>query len=97
MIVTTVMVKIKPDHIADFIKATTKNHEASIKELGNQRFDVLQSPDDPTSFMLYEAYNSPDAAAAHKHTTHYLEWKEKVADWMAEPRKGIPYHSILPL
>ena len=96
MIVTTVLVRVKPDRIDDFIEATRKNHEASVQEEGNMRFDVLQQKDDPESFLLYEAYESDEKAAAHKETAHYREWKETVADWMARPRKGIPYRAIAP-
>ncbi len=96
MVATTVMVKVKQAHINDFIRACVMNHEHSICEPGNMRFDVLQSADDPTAFMLYEAYNSPLSAAAHKKTAHYAAWRDTVADWMAEPRKGIPYTGIKP-
>jgi (4S)-4-hydroxy-5-phosphonooxypentane-2,3-dione isomerase len=96
MIVTTVMVHVKKEHIDDFLRETIKNHQESIKETGNRRFDVLQSPEDPTMFMLYEAYDSQESAAAHKKTAHYAQWKDMVADWMAEPRKGIPYKGIMP-
>jgi autoinducer 2-degrading protein len=96
MHVTLVKVRVKPDHIDDFIAATRRNHEASVRESGNRRFDVLQSPDDPAHFILYEAYAGPADAAAHKQTPHYLTWKESVADWMAEPRQGIPYNGLFP-
>jgi (4S)-4-hydroxy-5-phosphonooxypentane-2,3-dione isomerase len=97
MIVTAVMVQVKPDAIATFIDATAKNHDASVKEPGNLRFDVLQSSDDPCSFMLYEAYETENAAAAHKKTPHYLEWKNTVQDWMQKPREAVPYTVIRPL
>lgn len=97
MIVTTVLIKVKPDQVQNFISATIRNHDASIQEKGNRRFDVLQSQEDSTIFMLYEAYDSKEAAATHKETAHYAEWKEKVADWMAEPRKGTPYNALRPL
>ncbi len=97
MIVTIVHVTVKPDHIDDFIKATKENHQHSIKEPGNLRFDVLQSKDDPAKFILYEAYISPEASAAHKNTAHYIKWKDTVAGWMAEPRVGIPYTVIAPV
>lgn len=96
MIVTIVHVHVKPEHVDDFIKASINNHQNSIKESGNRRFDVLQSPEDPTMFILYEAYDSPEAAAEHKKTAHYAAWRDTVADWMAEPRKGIPYKVIKP-
>jgi autoinducer 2-degrading protein len=96
MHVTLVEVHVKPDHIDDFIAATRHNHEASIREPGNRRFDVLQSPDDPARFILYEAYAGAADAAAHKQTPHYLSWRDAVADWMAEPRKGMPYNGLFP-
>jgi autoinducer 2-degrading protein len=96
MVATTVMVRVKPEHTSDFIQATIKNHENSIYEPGNARFDILQSADDPTAFLLYEAYDSSESAAAHKKTAHYALWKDTVAKWMAEPRKGIHYKGIKP-
>ena len=87
MHVTLVYVSVKPEDVAVFIAATCANHQASIKESGNRRFDVLQAPDDPAYFILYEAYASAADAAAHKETSHYLAWREAVADMMAEPRR----------
>ena len=96
MQVTLVQVHVKPERINDFIEATKRNHEASVREPGNRRFDVLQAPDDPARFILYEAYADAAGAAAHKQTPHYLSWRETVADWMAEPRQGIPWHGLFP-
>ncbi len=96
MIVTIVHVEVKPEYIDDFIRVTTKNHQHSVQEPGNLRFDVLQKEDHPVKFMLYEAYESEAEAAAHKETPHYLEWRERVAPWMAQPRKGIKYNGLLP-
>ncbi len=96
MYVTLVHVHLKPEHVADFIEATRRNHEASIREAGNRRFDVLQSAEDPTRFVLYEAYASAADAAAHKQTAHYLAWRDAVAGWMAAPRQGVPYRGLFP-
>jgi len=96
MHVTLVHVAVKPGHIDDFIEATRQNHEASIQEMGNRRFDVLQSSDNPEQFVLYEAYTSAVDAAAHKETAHYLAWRDAVANWMAAPRQGVPYTGLLP-
>lgn len=96
MYVTIVHVKVKPAHVDDFIDATEKNHSQSIKEPGNLRFDVLQMADEPTEFALYEAYTDQASSAAHKETAHYLKWRETVATWMAEPRKGVPYKGLKP-
>jgi len=96
MHVTLVHVQVKPDHVTDFIAATRRNQEASVRELGNRRFDVLQSADDPAHFVLYEAYASATDAATHKQTPHYLAWRETVAGWMAAPRQGVSFRGLFP-
>jgi (4S)-4-hydroxy-5-phosphonooxypentane-2,3-dione isomerase len=97
MYVTLVHVHVKPEYIANFVAVTRENHEASIREKGNRRFDVLQLASDPSSFVLYEAYSSAEDAAAHKQTSHYLKWRDSVADWMASPRQGINYAGLFPV
>lgn len=96
MHVTIVQVQVKPEHIQDFINTARENHLGSVKEDGNRRFDVLQSAEDPAKFVLYEAYTSAAAAAAHKNTPHYLKWRDAVAPWMAVPRVGTPYKGLFP-
>lgn len=96
MHVTLVYVAVKTGHIDDFIAATRRNHEASVQEPGNRRFDVLQLSDDPGRFVLYEAYANAAEAQAHKQTAHYLAWRDAVADWMAEPRRGVSCNGLFP-
>ncbi len=97
MIVTSVTVYIQQDHIDDFIAASLENHRHSIKEPGNLRFDVLQSIDEPCRFLLYEAYETQEAASAHKNTAHYLMWKKTVDPWMAKPREGVKHRVLAPI
>ena len=96
MHVTLVHVVVKPDAVDAFVTATRTNHEASVREPGNRRFDVLQLTDDPARFILYEAYASAEDAAAHKQTAHYAQWRDAVAPMMAEPRKGVPMRGLFP-
>ncbi|MCO6412511.1 MAG: antibiotic biosynthesis monooxygenase [Thiogranum sp.] len=96
MYVTLVHVHVMPEHNSEFIAATRDNHRASIDEPGNLRFDVLQSPEDPNYFILYEAYKSKQDAAAHKETDHYRRWRDSVAGWMAQPRQGVPFTGLYP-
>ena len=72
MTVTLVHVYVKPEFVQAFIDATRRNHELSVKEPGNLRFDILQDVTDPGKFVLYEAYETEEAVAAHKETPHYL-------------------------
>ncbi|MBR6727055.1 MAG: antibiotic biosynthesis monooxygenase [Clostridia bacterium] len=90
MIATLVFVDVKPENVEDFRNITLYNHENSRKEAGNVRFDVLQDNNNPTQFVLYEVFESEEAAAFHKTTEHYLKWRETVAPYMASPRKAIP-------
>ncbi|AZO95323.1 antibiotic biosynthesis monooxygenase [Halocella sp. SP3-1] len=96
MLAYVVEVYVKEKHIEGFKKATIENHYNTIKEIGNYRFDVLQSKEELGHFTLYEVYESEDAVSAHKETPHYLKWRETVAEWMAAPRKGIKYDVITP-
>jgi autoinducer 2-degrading protein len=96
MFVTLVHVHVKPEHISDFIESIRPNHEGSVREPGNLRFDILQSVDDPTRFVAYEAYVDEASAWAHKETPHYLRWRDQVAGWMAEPLQGVRYEGLFP-
>jgi autoinducer 2-degrading protein len=96
MHVTLVHIHVKPEAVAEFIAASRENHEHSIQEPDNRRFDVLQDPTEPGRFILYEAYASAEAAAAHKTTAHYLKWRDSVAEMMAEPRQGVSYLGLYP-
>ncbi|HUX58022.1 MAG TPA: antibiotic biosynthesis monooxygenase [Bacteroidales bacterium] len=96
MIVICVYVHVKSDAVNSFINATVTNHLESVKEPGNLRFDFIQQSDDPCRFMIYEAYESEEAAASHKNTDHYLKWRDTVKDFMVEPRQGIKYNILVP-
>ncbi len=96
MIVTVVDIYVKSERIDEFIEATTLNHKSSIMEEGNLRFDFLQDRSRLNHFLLYEAYESEEAAAAHKKTDHYLKWKNTVESWMEKPRTGIQTNVIEP-
>jgi autoinducer 2-degrading protein len=96
MHVTLVHIHVKPEHVDKFIAVTQVNHEHSIHESGNHRFDVLQDPDHSTHFILYEAYASAEDAAAHKQTPHYIQWRDTVAEMMSLPREGKRMNALFP-
>lgn len=97
MYVTIVHVSVKPENVEAFKEACRLNHEDSVQEPGNMRFDILQSAEEPTKFVLYEAYKTQQDAAAHKETAHYLAWRESVAGWMAAPRQGVAFNGLYPV
>ena len=96
MLVVFVHVHVKPDCVDAFRQASVANARKSINEPGIARFDVLQQQDDPTRFVLVEAYRTPDDPARHKETEHYQTWRDTVADMMAEPRSSTKYDNVFP-
>ena len=96
MFVTLVHCHIKPELLDAFLAATRANHEGSIREPGNLRFDVIQSVEDPTRIVLYEWFSDEAAAMAHREQPHYFEWREATADHFVEPRYGVRYTGLFP-
>lgn len=96
MLVTLVYIHVKAEYLEAFKAATLDNARNSVQEPGVARFDVIQQMDDPTRFVLIEAYRSEDAPAKHRETAHYLRWRDTVADMMAEPRNGVKHNSLFP-
>jgi len=96
MLVVHVHVHVKPEYIEPFKAATLENARQSVQEPGVAGFDVVQQQDDPTRFILVEAYRTPEAPAAHKETRHYQVWRDAVADMMAEPRSSVKHQNLFP-
>ena len=96
LIIVHVHVHVKPDAIDAFRAASIDNARESVREPGIARFDVVQSTEDPTRFVLVEVYRTPDAPAAHKATAHYARWRDAVADLMAAPRSAVKYVNVAP-
>jgi autoinducer 2-degrading protein len=96
MLVVHVHVHVKPEYLEAFAQATLANARQSIREPGIARFDCMQQQDDPTRFVLVEAYRTPEAPAAHKETAHYKAWRDAVAPMMAEPRGSVKFANLFP-
>ena len=96
MLVVHVHVHVKSEYIEAFKKATIANACESIKEPGIARFDFAQRQDDPTRFVLVEAYRTAEAPTAHKETGHYQTWRDAVAHMMAEPRTSVKFRNLFP-
>jgi (4S)-4-hydroxy-5-phosphonooxypentane-2,3-dione isomerase len=94
MLIVHVFVHVKPDHVESFLAATLENARNSVLEPGIAQFDIHQQQDDPTRFVLIEAYRSPEATANHKETLHYKKWRDGVANMMVEPRSNIKYIKV---
>ena len=96
MLIVHVHVRVRPGRAADFLAATLINARASLGEPGVLRFDVIQDNDDPDHVVLVEIYRDAEAAAAHKREPHYANWRDTVAEMMAEPRASAKFSAIFP-
>ena len=96
MFIVHVFVRVRLECVEAFKEATLDNARNSIREAGVARFDVVQQQDDPTRFVLVEAYREPNDAALHKETAHYSRWRDAVADMMAEPRSSLRFRNVFP-
>jgi quinol monooxygenase YgiN len=96
MLIVHVHVHVKPGTEQPFRAASLANAEASRREPGVVRFDLLEDREDPLRFLLVEVYRDSSAAAAHKDTSHYAAWRDAVAELMAEPRRSTKYVNVSP-
>ena len=72
MFVVHVLVHVKSDQLDAFKAATLENARNSLQEPGIARFDFAQQQDDPTRFVLVEAYRTPEDAGRHKETAQSI-------------------------
>jgi len=96
LLVVHVHVRVKPGGEEGLRAASLANAEASRREPGVVRFDLLSDREDPLRFVLVEIYRDAAAAAAHKETAHYAAWRDAVGDLMAEPRRSAKYVNLSP-
>jgi autoinducer 2-degrading protein len=96
LLIVHVHVRVKPGSEDAFRRASEENAEASRREAGVVRFDLLEDRDAPGHFVLVEVYRDAAAAAAHKETRHYAVWRDAVAGHMAEPRRSEKLVNVSP-
>ena len=63
MLIVHVHVRVHPGSVELFKEATVANARQSLREPGVARFDVMQQQDDPTRFVLVEAYRTAEGAS----------------------------------
>ena len=65
-LVLQVNIKIKPENVDAFMRKVLENGKAARSEPGCKQFEVLVSPDDKTSIMLFEIYDNHKAFEEHQ-------------------------------
>ena len=88
MHVTLVHIHVIAAYRDAFIAASRSNHEASVQEAGNLRFDILQSAEDPNYFVFYEAYRGvlppPSLAGREKGAGDVFDDLDSVARFVGD-------------
>ena len=65
-LVLQVNITIKPENVDAFMQKALENARAARMEPGCRQFEVLASPDDKTSIMLFEVYDDQKAFEVHQ-------------------------------
>ena len=69
--------KIKEDHVSDFIDSLRRDAIGSVnEEQGCLRFDIYQNQEDRSALYLYEVYVNKAAFEYHRATPHIKRWVE---------------------
>jgi len=84
MFVVIVDITIRKEFVENFREAVLRQGNNSItKEKGCLGFEILQDPQNPANFTLYETYT--DAATfydVHRETPHFKEYALTTAPWV---------------
>ncbi|WP_439680349.1 putative quinol monooxygenase [Embleya sp. MST-111070] len=76
MIFIVVKFPVKPEHAEEWPRHAAAFTEATRGEPGNLWFEWSRSLDDPTTYVLVEAFRD-DAAAAHVNSDHFRDALER--------------------
>lgn len=83
MILIVVKWKVKPEHADAWPELTREFTEATRAEPGNRFFEWSRSIDDPTRYVLIEAFDD-DAAEAHVTSAHFTQAQAELPQYVAE-------------
>jgi autoinducer 2-degrading protein len=75
------IIRVKPEHLAEFVENVRVHASNSVREPGCLRFDVLQDRQDPHTICLYEVFRSEADLATHREQPYYKRWMEMSRAW----------------
>ncbi|WP_018157600.1 putative quinol monooxygenase [Demetria terragena] len=86
MILIVVKWKVKPEYADQWPELTRAFTEGTRAEPGNRFFDWSRSVDDPTEYVVVEAFDD-DAAEAHVTSGHFKQAQADLPQYLAETPK----------
>lgn len=79
-------ITVRPEHLETFLLHVREHAEASAREPGCVRYDVLQDTSDPLTVCLYEVFRSEADLEIHRQQPHYQRWMALSRDWRDHTR-----------
>ena len=83
MIFITVKFKVRPEHTDGWLELVDEFTQATRNEPGNLWFEWSRSVEDPSEFVLVEAFKD-DAAGAHVQSEHFAAGLEAMRPALVE-------------
>ena len=84
MIFITAKFRVRPEHADCWPEIAQAFTEATRAEPGNLWFDWSRSLDDPTEYVLVEAFADDAAGAAHVQSDHFRTAQQELPGHLAE-------------
>ncbi|HWC29073.1 MAG TPA: putative quinol monooxygenase [Dehalococcoidia bacterium] len=73
--------KILPQHVEDYVTNMRICAEATNKEEGCIRYEVMQDNADPSMMCLFQVFADEAAYQVHQDTEHHRVWAAMSAGW----------------
>jgi quinol monooxygenase YgiN len=84
VIFITAKFRVRAEHADSWAEITREFTEATRAEPGNLWFDWSRSLDDPTEYVLVEAFRDGDAGAAHVQSDHFATATATLPGYLVE-------------
>ncbi|GAA3299150.1 antibiotic biosynthesis monooxygenase [Dactylosporangium vinaceum] len=84
MIFITAKFRVRPEHAEDWPAIAADFTAATRAEPGCLWFDWSRSLDDPTEYVLVEAFRDGDAGGAHVQSEHFRAAQQKLPQYLVE-------------
>lgn len=89
MIFITAKFKVRPEHADKWPEIADDFTQATRSEPGCLWFDWFRGVDDPSEYVLVEAFRDGDAGAAHVQSDHFKKAQQTLPPYLAETPKII--------
>ena len=74
-------VKVKPEHLDEFLEHVRSHAANSSREPGCVRFEIFQDVDDPLTVCLLEVFRSEQDLQVHREQDYYRRWMDMSSGW----------------